>query len=132
MEDLVALSKPRPRFSRTGRVFTPPKYQDYESHIGLSYRGRFFGEEFIKVSITFEFKVPKSYSKKKRSEALEGILRPTSKDTDNLVKGVTDALNGIAWKDDRYIYVLQAEKKYSEVNRITIIIESMEGQRWKI
>ena len=76
--------------------------------------------------------MPKSYSKKKRSDALEGILRPTNKDTDNLVKGVTDALNGIAYADDRYIYVLQAEKKYSEVNRITIIIESMEGQRWKI
>ena len=128
----MALSKPRPRFSRTGRVFTPPKYQDYEDYIARSYKGRFFGEEFIKVSILFEFKVPKSYSKKRRSEALEGILRPTSKDTDNLVKGVLDALNGVSFTDDRYIYVLQAEKKYSEVNRITIIIESMEGQRWKI
>ena len=84
------------------------------------------------MSIRFEFQVPKSYSKKKRSEALEGILRPTSKDTDNLVKGVTDALNGVAWKDDRTICMLHAEKKFSEVNRITIIIENMEGQRWKI
>ena len=129
---MVALSKPRPRFSRTGRVFTPPKYQDYENYIAKNYKGRFFGEEFIKVTLTFEFQVPKSYSKTKRSQALEGTLRPTSKDTDNLVKGVTDALNGVAWKDDRYIYALRAEKKYSEVNRVTIIIESMEGYQWKI
>lgn len=122
IEDLVPLSKPRPRFSRTGRTYTPPKYQDYEDYIARQYKGYCF-QDNIKINLIFDFKVPASYSKKKAQEALEGNLRPSSKDLDNLVKGVLDALNKVAWRDDRYIYYIQAEKRYSDNNRITIKIE---------
>ena len=80
-------------------------------------------QDNIKINLIFDFKVPASYSKKKAQEALEGNLRPSSKDIDNLVKGVLDALNKVAWRDDRYIYYIQAEKRYSDNNRITIKIE---------
>ena len=123
IDDLVPMSAPRPRFSKNGRVFSPPKYEDYKSKISSQYKGYFFGDNFIKIKICFEFKVPKSYNKEKRSKALEGILRPTQKDTDNLVKGILDALNGVSFTDDRYIYYIQAEKRYSDNNRITIKIE---------
>lgn len=122
IEDLVPLSKPRPRFSRTGRAYTPPKYQDYEDYIARQYKGYMF-QNNISIYIVFDFKVPASYSKKKAQEAMSGILRPSSKDVDNLVKGVLDALNKVAWRDDRYIYFIQAQKRYSDNNRITIIIE---------
>lgn len=43
-------------------------------------------------------------------------------DIDNLVKAVTDALNGILWKDDSQIVSLSAEKRYGESGRITLLV----------
>jgi len=37
-------------------------------------------------------------------------------DLDNLVKSVTDALNGVAWEDDALIEVMYAKKDYDPKN----------------
>ena len=73
----------------------------------------------------FKFEVPKSYSKKKRIEALEGKIRPTKADIDNYIKSVLDGLNGRAFKDDRYVYAVLAEKEYAEEASIEVSIESV-------
>ena len=73
----------------------------------------------------FKFEVPKSYSKKKRIEALEGKIRPTKADIDNYIKSVLDGLNKKAFKDDRYVYAVLAEKEYSEEAGIEVSIESV-------
>ena len=40
---------------------------------------------------------------------------PTGRpDLDNLIKALTDACNGIVWRDDAQIVRLMAEKRYSE------------------
>ena len=120
------VAKPRPRFSsKTGRVYTPNKGHKYEKLVKESYGDNpCFEDQFISVKILFKFSVPKSYSKKKRSEALAGNLRPTKADIDNYIKSVLDGLNGIAWRDDRYIYAIAAEKIFAEESEVIVEIKN--------
>ena len=59
--------------------------------------------------------IPVSWTKAKRADALAGLVMPTGRpDLDNLVKALTDACNGIVWRDDAQIVRLMAEKRYGE------------------
>lgn len=119
--------KSRPRFNtNTGRAFTDDKTRIFENLVSLSYGTRhYFDDEYIRIKMKFKFEVPKSYSKKKRNQALEGKIRPTKADIDNYIKSVLDGLNGRAFKDDRYVYAVLAEKEYSEEAGIEVSIESV-------
>lgn len=121
--------KSRPRFNtNTGRAFTDDKTRIFESLVSLAYGARhYFDDNYIRIIMKFKFEVPKSYSKKKRIDALEGKIRPTKADIDNYIKSVLDGLNGKAFKDDRYIYAILAEKEYSEEACIEVSIENVEG-----
>ena len=121
--------KSRPRFNtNTGRAFTDDKTRIFENIVSLAYGARhYFDDSYIRIRMKFKFEVPKSYSKKKRIEALEGKIRPTKADIDNYIKSVLDGLNGKAFKDDRYIYAILAEKEYSEEACIEVSIENVEG-----
>lgn len=56
------------------------------------------------VRITGVFIPPSSWSEKKKSEAIGGLIRHTIKpDKDNLEKLANDALNKIVWIDDSRI-----------------------------
>lgn len=119
--------KSRPRFNtNTGRAFTDDKTRIFENLVSLSYGTRhYFDDEYIRIKMKFKFDVPKSYSKKKKIEALEGKIRPTKADIDNYIKSVLDGLNGRAFKDDRYVYAVLAEKEYSEEAGIEVTIENI-------
>ena len=118
--------KGRPRFSRkTGRTYTPNDTSKYEKLVRECYGDNyFFDTEYIKITVIAKFEIPQSYSKKKKQEALAGKIFPTKCDLDNIVKSITDGLNGIAFKDDRYIIRLEAEKIFAEEAETIIIIES--------
>lgn len=109
--------KARPRFTRAGITFTPKKTVAYEERI----RDRFLqaggkmvpygGYVFINVEAIFD--IPKSYPKKKREACLCGGIRPDKKpDADNILKAVLDALNGVAYEDDRQVVEVLCIKKY--------------------
>ena len=118
--------KQRPRLGKGGKVYTPNSTKVFEEICRLSYGNRYyFDKEYISIKIVFKFKVPKSYSKKKASEAIEGKIRPSTNDIDNLSKSVLDGLNGKAWKDDRYIYKIEAEKIFADKDCIEVEIESI-------
>ena len=120
------VSKQRPRLGKGGCVYTPSKTKVFENIVALSYGNRpNFDDKYIRIRLKFKFEVPKSYSKKKRLEALEGKIRPTKADIDNYIKAVLDGLNKRAWKDDRYIVGILAEKEYSEESCIEVSIESI-------
>lgn len=52
---------------------------------------------------------------------LAGQLNPTKKpDCDNIVKIICDALNGIAYKDDAQITLVQIRKKYADVPQVEV------------
>ena len=120
------VSKQRPRLGKGGCVYTPSKTKVFENIVALSYGNRpSFDDKYIRIRLKFKFEVPKSYSKKKRSEAIEGKIRPTKTDIDNYIKAVLDGLNKKAWKDDRYIIGILAEKEYSEKSCIEVSIETV-------
>ena len=56
--------------------------------------------------------IPKSWSERKRMEALAGALRPPKPDLDNLVKAVLDGCNKIVYEDDQQVYSIWAKKVY--------------------
>lgn len=126
---IVPVSKGRPRFNTyTGRAITDTKTREFEETVAWMYKlngGKYFDDKFIKVKLEFYFKVPKSYSKKKREEALRGIIRPTKMDIDNLCKSVLDGILGVAYKDDRTICELSLSKYFSEDDKVIIEIEEI-------
>jgi len=84
---------------------------------------------FDKVSVKFRFfmKMPKSWSKKKKSEMI-GLPHIKKPDLSNLIKFYEDALNKIMWKDDSNIWEISSKKIYSlnphteiELNHIEIL-----------
>lgn len=112
--------KQRPRFSRISKtVYTPTKTAKYEKQIAKAYTesgGKCIPADcYVSVSVSAFFPVPKSYSKKKRENCLERILRPDKKpDMDNILKVVLDALNKVAYEDDKQVVELIGRKYYTE------------------
>ena len=122
-----AQAKQRPRVNRnTGRIYTPGATHKYEKLVKESYGDNpCFEDQFISIKIVFKFEVPKSYSKKKRAEALAGDLRPTKADIDNYIKSILDGLNKVAFLDDRYIFSIEATKMFAEEAETIVEINSM-------
>lgn len=114
------IGKQRPRFSRISHsVYTPDKTVQYERKIGEAYTavgGKCIPADcYVSVSVSAFFPIPKSYSKKKREDCLERILRPDKKpDMDNILKVVLDALNKVAYEDDKQVVELIGRKYYTE------------------
>ncbi|WP_078379135.1 RusA family crossover junction endodeoxyribonuclease [Sutcliffiella halmapala] len=78
----------------------------------------------IAVEIWFIMPIPKSWSKKKQA-AVVGEYHIKKPDADNLVKGVFDSLNKIAWHDDNQVAKVTAIKLYGEVPGIEIMIKEL-------
>lgn len=122
--------KQRPRVRRTkGRsiAYTPKETVKYEQKVRASYR-RLMSEKFpkgiaLKVNITALFPIPKRFNKEQRKKALDGELLPTKKpDSDNIIKIILDALNGVAYHDDAQVCEVYFEKKYAEKSKTIIAI----------
>lgn len=122
--------KGRPRFTSTGRVYTPKQTTEYETKIKAGYNKEKTecipkGSQ-VSVAIKAYFAIPKSASKKKAIEMLNGKIRPTKKpDADNIIKIVCDALNGVAYHDDAQVVDIQCRKFYGAVPHIKIKIEEI-------
>lgn len=124
-------SKARPRISRyTKQAYTPQKTLNYENlvkYIFITEHKDFKPfENSVKAKITAIFEVPKSYSKKKRTELLNwNYGYPHKPDTDNIAKIVLDSLNGLAYKDDAQITKLEVEKSYGEQAKVIVELEEI-------
>ena len=68
----------------------------------------------LMVKILAVFAVPGSWSRRKRADALAGVIRPTVKpDGDNIQK-CCDAFNGVIWRDDAQVVTWTGRKVYGE------------------
>jgi Holliday junction resolvase RusA-like endonuclease len=123
--------KGRPRFTRTGRVYTPAKTKAYENAIGWAARAVHKGEPFtgvVHVRIIANMPIPKSWPKAKRLSALLGEIPYLAKpDSDNVTKIALDSLNGIVWKDDCQVTIDGAERRYSSEPELVIVVKT-EGE----
>lgn len=144
--------KARPRFARRGRyvsTYTPKETQSYEAlvrYCAVSARQK---EKVRPISadmsldIKAYFKIPKSYSKKRKDRCLNGDERPSKKpDSDNIAKIIFDGLNpkmrlnhathkaenvqeGL-YRDDKQVVSLHVEKWYGEEPKVEITAEWQE------
>lgn len=130
--------KQRPRFMRNGHAYTPAETREHEELIRaayIAYCGRcgidinapFFGANIpVYVAITAYFKIPKTATKAKRRMCASGEIKPTVKpDWDNIGKLVTDALNGLAYADDKQVCYAAVSKLYAtdDIPRVEIEIQ---------
>lgn len=123
--------KGRPRFSTRGgfvKTYTPEKTASYENFVKICYLNKYKGQKLdgeIIAEIIAYFPIPKSFSKKKRSEAIEGKIMPTKKpDTDNIAKTILDSLNGIAFEDDKQVVALLVKKLYGEEAKVVVSLKN--------
>jgi Holliday junction resolvase RusA-like endonuclease len=116
--------KGRPRLGRHG-VYTPQKTKDAEALCKWFARSNCnLMSGPLSMKIRFGMPIPKSYSKKKRAEISAGRLHHMkTPDLDNLAKLVLDALNGIAYDDDKQIIELTVSKFYAETPGTVIKIK---------
>lgn len=137
--DMIVLGEPvakgRPRFVRkTGRAYTPSNTINYENLIKITYQSTYDGDKKIffekdtplYMEVIAYLPIPSSVSKKVRQQMIDMEKRPTKKpDTDNIIKIVGDALNGIAYHDDSQIVSSHMDKYYAEEPRLRIIIKEV-------
>lgn len=119
--------KERPRVYR-GHAITPTRTKNYEAAVRAEWlqanKEIIFGP--CAVRLVFYLPIPTSWSKKKQEAAERGELLPTARpDIDNLVKIVLDALNEVAFQDDKQIVELFAAKRYSRTPRTEVRIERL-------
>lgn len=113
--------KGRPRFTKTGRTYTPEDTANYENWVRLCYMQEaekngiepIPADEPVQVYIRALELVPKSFSKAKTEKVLDGRMFPTKKpDCDNIIKIICDALNGVAYHDDKQVVRVSCRKEY--------------------
>ena len=120
-------AKQRPRFSRSGVVYTPKETRVYEEFVKVCYNdyaNQYNWEPYngqIRAEVEVFVQTPKSDSKLKKQEKIAGKIRPTTKpDCDNLAKSILDSLNGWAYQDDKQIVELEVKKFYSEESGVKV------------
>ncbi|MGN8831161.1 RusA family crossover junction endodeoxyribonuclease [Selenomonas montiformis] len=119
--------KGRPRFDpRSKRAYTPQKSAEYERYISMCCRrkggpARMSGP--LGVEIDARFAIPKQTTKKMRAQMDAGAVQPCKRpDIDNVVKSVLDALNGVAYEDDKQVVRMIARKRYSECPGVMVTV----------
>lgn len=92
------------------------RYMAYKTHLqwmaNMQLKGHELFEGSLFVRLTFFMPIPQSMRGKERNAAVNGGYHKKKPDIDNLIKGVFDALNGVAWKDDNQVSKVEAEKIY--------------------
>lgn len=125
--------KKRPRFARNGghvRTYQPKEDKEREALIAACYmREAMASSQMLKpyeggivIEITSVFMPPTSWSKAQRADPGPMLSKP---DADNIAKSVLDALNGIAWRDDKQIVDIRSRKQWGEHDGLVVIIKEI-------
>lgn len=123
--DGLPVAQARPKFARFGnhvKAYDPEKSKNWKAYVAMvaASKGVRIQEGPLRLSLSFHFVKPKSAKKR-----VHHIVKP---DLDNLIKGVKDALKGIAWMDDSQVVALGAFKSYSENPGVWVeIMEQVEN-----
>jgi Holliday junction resolvase RusA-like endonuclease len=116
---IIGKQRPRANF-RTGIIYTPSNTKKYERLIKSKVTQKVDGA--IAIDLECHFKMPK-WSNKKRKEM---VGKPTLKkpDIDNITKIYLDALNQVAYDDDKQVYQISATKVWDTEEYVLARISS--------
>jgi Holliday junction resolvase RusA-like endonuclease len=119
---------PRPRATARGgfaSVYMPKEYMTYKADV-QKLLPKLLLTGAIMIDFTFCFEMPKSWSKKKKSEMMD--KHHTQKpDWDNLCKTYMDAMNNIVYTDDGQSSCGRVKKVWSDKNEVIIKVIEMDG-----
>lgn len=124
--------KQRPRFTKRGTTYTPNETALREKSIAAQYQFAYGFTKFppdaaLGIDIKAYMPIPKRTPKSKLPDYISGKVRPTVKpDWDNIGKLVCDALNGVAYDDDRKICEARVQKFYGETPKTVITVYTVE------
>lgn len=117
-----AEGKARARAGRNG-WYTPSRTKQLEQRIAqewmLAGLGRLSGP--LSLRVVAEYAPPKSWSKRQR-EGICGTPFHGKPDADNALKLICDALNGVAYDDDRQLAEVAIRRVYAPADAVTIEI----------
>lgn len=121
------MGKGRPRFNpQTGRAYTPTATRDYEEAVAWRYKrigGKLIpGKVPVRIGILAHFKVPRSWSYKKKMDALNTICLKKP-DMDNIVKIVLDGLNHVAFDDDSQVILRECGKIWDKEDYVEVTVQ---------
>ena len=122
------------RLRRYTNSVTPDKTVDFENEVnieGLKSRKRLYSKPlscYLRVEIIAYRSLTKSWSNKKKFEAINGIIRPDTKpDCDNIAKSVLDGMNTVKRKgregvylDDKQVIELEIKQFYAVSPKVTV------------
>jgi Holliday junction resolvase RusA-like endonuclease len=122
--------KKRPRFRQFNGIvqsYTDKGTREYEDHVRLTSQTAMGTTEPIETAVGvymyIRLPIPKSHSKKRTEDCLEGREKPIKKpDIDNLAKSLLDGMNGVVFKDDSQIVSLHCTKVYSSEPGVDIMV----------
>lgn len=136
----VPKGRPRARIIKGGpgkpdfvSLYTPAETVAYEAKISqlakIAMGTRLPSIAPIEVLMELRMPIPVSWSKKKQVAASQGKVRATKKpDSDNVLKAITDACNGIVWGDDAQIVVTTVRKLYHAEPCVILAVREVEGE----
>lgn len=110
--------------------YTPKEMTNYANLVKLCFMKEYpqhlpseLTDYMLEMKIDVFFAVPKSFSIKKKEAALRREIRPTVKpDWDNISKNICDALNSVAYPDDKAIISGTVNKYYSDFGYVNVEI----------
>lgn len=124
-------AKQRPKFN--GRfAYTPKETVSYENLVKLQYQAqcgnyRYPDDVPLIVAIFVHIEPPQSASNIKKTRMLNQAEYPLKKpDVDNVAKIILDALNGIAYRDDKQVVTLIVKKLYAGESGVGVTISEVE------
>lgn len=130
-----AVAKGRPRATVRGKFatfYTPERTRSFEGKVkavaavAMVKAGATPTPDAVRVEIAFDRKMPVSWSKAKKL-AMRGSPVTSGHDTDNALKAVLDALNGVVWEDDVQVSDLAVSRRWADEHSFRISICLAEG-----
>ena len=112
---------PRPRVTRTGRVYYPKKYQEWIKEAKIHFSKMIIPKGAVHIDVIFVFHRPKRLKRYGEREIHD--KRP---DLDNCVKALLDAL---PMDDDCRVSSIRARKYYAawdELPNIELLVEPLD------
>lgn len=121
----------RPRFSRVNGAYKSSEDKAYERALCMAYWAEHAGKRPMDGPLTIRIKaifpIPKSKPKQEQELMRQGEIKPTCRpDMDNIQKSVLDALNKVAFPDDKAVTWLIGQKVYGDVPGVYVEIDGVE------
>lgn len=121
------IAKARPRVTRYGHAYTPKRTVDYERMVQTLFNAEHGSPRLegpVMVEVDLHFGIAKSLRKADREARAKGTVPHLQKpDLDNCLKTITDALNGVAYRDDSQIIAAVIRKFWASEPRAEIRID---------